>query len=43
MVAGGGGWWVQDQNADEQMVTKFIYHNEGFFNILNLKVGGGLY
>ena len=39
----GGG---QDQNADvinEQMLTKYIYHNEGFFNILNLKFGGGLY
>ena len=44
--AGRGGGGVQDQNADvinEQMLTKYIYHNEGFFNILNLKFGGGLY
>ena len=36
--AGRGGGGVQDQNADvinEQMLTKYIYHNEGFFNILN--------
>ena len=42
MLVGG----VQAQNADEineQMLTKFIYHIDGFFNILNLKFGGGLY
>ena len=41
-----GGWGVQDKNVDvinEQVLTEFIYHNEGFFNILNLKFGGGLY
>ena len=35
---GRGGWGVQDENADvinEQVLTRFIYHNEGFFNILN--------
>ena len=44
--AGRGGWKVQDQNADvinEQVLTTFIYHNLSFFNILNLKFGGGLY
>ena len=42
MLAGG----VQDQNDDvinEQMLTKFIYHNEVFFNILIFKFGGGFY
>ena len=37
---------VQDQNADaiiEQMLTKFIHHNETLFNDLNLKFGKGLY
>ena len=44
LACGAGG--VLYQNADvinEQVLTKFIYHNEGFFNILNLKFGGGLY
>ena len=42
MLAGGVG--VQGQNADvinEQVLTKFIYHNEGFFNIL--KFDGRIY
>ena len=40
LMLAGWGLGVHDQNADvinEQMLTKFIYHNEGSFNILNLK------
>ena len=42
----GWGGGVQDQYADvinEQVLTKFIYHNEGFFNIFNLKFVAELY